>query len=175
MLLVMGDFNAKVGSREPSAMSSAAHRLGSLPAGMLAANVAARQLPMPAGSTTTAADVAAYPPPAPTGSTSTETLTAQSLLLLGRHTASSSPHSCVHHWPQTSEPMAPPPTQAVINVQRPLSTTSAFASGHRCNKAGATRYSYSRAASRSTGHTRRGMASSLPVELFGFYAKYRVI
>ena len=48
MLLIMGDFNAKVGSREPSAMSSAAHRLGSLPAGMLAANVAARQLPMPA-------------------------------------------------------------------------------------------------------------------------------
>jgi len=45
--------------------------------------------------------------------TTMEKLTAQSLLLLGHHTASpeSSPHSSVHHWLQTAQPLVPTPSQ----------------------------------------------------------------
>ena len=63
--------------------------------------------------------------------TSAQTLTAQSLLLLGRHAASpqSSPHTSVREWLQTSGTAAPPPSPAESVSSSSSELQQAFASG----------------------------------------------
>jgi len=63
--------------------------------------------------------------------TPVETLTAQSLLLLGPRTASpqSSPHSSVHEWLQTSGTAAAPPSPAESVSCSSFELQQVFASG----------------------------------------------
>lgn len=97
-------------------------------------------------------------------------LTAQSLLLLGRHAASpeSSLHSSIQHWLQTTELMVPPPS-AVESAPSsgypgrlptlPVGTEAATLAPR------APRTSH---VSHSSRRTRRSVASSMAAEIFGF-------
>jgi len=99
----------------------------------------------------------------------TETLTAQSLRLLGHHTASpeSSLHSSIHHWLQTAEPSVPPSSQvepslssnpSELHPPLPLGADAAIM---------APRTRTSRV-SHSTRRTRRSATSSVAAEILGF-------
>ena len=102
--------------------------------------------------------------------TSAETLTAQSLLLLGRRTAmpaSTSPHSSVHQWLQYTEPMPPP--SSVVSARSsdhqegpptlPLGADAAML---------APRAERSSRVSQVTRHTRSATTSSMAAEILGF-------
>jgi len=102
--------------------------------------------------------------------TSAETLTAQSLLLLGRRTAtpaSTSPHFSVHQWLQCTEPM-PPPSSVVFACSSirhegppalPLGADAAML---------APRAERSSRVSQVTRRTRRTTTSSMAAEIIGF-------
>ena len=131
-----------------------------------------------------AATATAYQPPTWTGSkpayasqyaavrtdvavhTSAETLTAQSLLLLGRHAASpqSSPHTSVREWLQTSGTAAPPPSPAESVSSSSSELQQAFASGAEA----AMVMPPPARSSRMSRTCRRSVASSLAMEIFGF-------
>ena len=86
---------------------------------------------------------------------------AQSLLLLGRHTASplSSPQSSVHQWLQSSEPMALPPIPVESSLFSDNSELQqALPIGGDGKMIAPLIARTSRAASRSTRHTRRSVA-----------------
>ena len=104
--------------------------------------------------------------------TSAETLTAQSLRLLDRHTVSSqsSPHSSIHQWLQTSETAAPPPSPAESLSSSRHEPQQAFPSstGAAMMAPPTGRFSRASRASRSTRHTRRSAVSSLAEELISF-------
>ena len=95
--------------------------------------------------------------------TSAETLTAQSLLLLGRHAASpeSSPHTSVHEWLQTA---APPPSPAESVSSSSFELQQAFASGAEA----AMVVPPPARSSRMSRTSRRSVASSLAMEIFGY-------
>jgi len=98
--------------------------------------------------------------------TSAETLTAQSLLLLGRHTASpqSSPHSSVRQWLQTFATAVAPPSPAESLSPSSSELQQAFPSGTNAAMMAPPTVLSSRAL-RSTRHSRRSAASSLAAEL----------
>ena len=98
--------------------------------------------------------------------TSAETLTAQSLLLLGRHAASpqSSPHTSVHEWLQTSGTAAPLPSPAESVSSSSSELQQAFAPGAEA----AMVVPPPARSSRMSRTSRRSIASSLAMEIFGF-------
>ena len=95
--------------------------------------------------------------------TPVETLTAQSLLLLGRRTQSS-PHSSVHEWLQTSGTAAPPPSPAesVSSSSSELQHVYAFGPEAAMVVPRPTR------SSRMSRTSRRSVALSLAMEIFGY-------
>ena len=102
-----------------------------------------------------------------------ETLTAQSLLLLGRRTVSpeSSPHSSVHEWLQASGTAAPPPSPAQSVSSSSSELQQVFASGADAAmvvppSARSSRMSH--ASRRSVAASRRSISSSLAMEMFGY-------
>ena len=98
--------------------------------------------------------------------TPVETLTAQSLLLLGRCTASpqSSSHSSVHEWLQASGTAAPPPSPAGSESSSSSELQQVFASGAEA----AMTVSPSARSSRMSRASRRSISSSLAMERFGY-------
>jgi len=142
------------------------------------------QRPPASATTTTLQDAARRLPAAPTPvcdtqfaavrtdvvCTSAETLTAQSLLLLGRRTAtpaSTSPDSSVHQWLQYTKPMPPP--SSVVSARSsdhqegpptlPLGADAAML---------APRAERSSRVSQVTRHTRSATTSSMAAEILGF-------
>ena len=95
--------------------------------------------------------------------TPVETLTAQSLLLLGRRSVSpeSSPNSSVHEWLQASGTAAPPPSPAQSMSSSSSELQQVFASGAKAAI-------MVPPSARSSRASRRSMASSLVMELFGY-------
>ena len=98
--------------------------------------------------------------------TPVETLTTQSLLLLGRCTATpqSSPHSSVHEWLQTSGTAAPPPSPAESISSSSFELQHVFASGAEqrwwCRPPDRS--------SRMSRTSRRSVASTLAMEIFRY-------
>ena len=101
--------------------------------------------------------------------TSAETLTAQSLLLLGRCPTSpqSSPHSSVHEWLETSGTRAPPATP-VGSVSSSSSELQQLVGPPTEAPVVVPPSVRSSRASRMSRTSRRSVASSLAMEIFGF-------
>ena len=103
--------------------------------------------------------------------TSVETLTAQSLLLLGRRTAtpaSTSRHSSVHQWLQCTEPMGPPPSSVVSarsSDHQEGPPTLPMGADAAMLEPRAVRLSR---VSHATRRTRRTATSSMAAEILGF-------
>ena len=105
--------------------------------------------------------------------TPVETLTAQSLLLLGRRTVSpeSSPHSSVHEWLQASGTAVPPPSPAQSVSSSSSELQQVFASGADAAMVVPPSVRSSRmshASRRSVAASRRSISSSLAMEMFGY-------
>jgi len=106
--------------------------------------------------------------------TTAQTLTAQSLLLLSRQPASpqSSSHSSVHHWLESTENMAPPPSPAESTLSSDRSELQvqqqALPLGADATTLAPSTAAMSRATSRSTRHSRRSATSSIAAEILGF-------
>jgi len=106
--------------------------------------------------------------------TTAQTLTAQWLVLLSRQPASpqSSSHSSVHHWLESAENMAPPPTPAKSTLSsdrsEPQAQQQALPLGADATTLAPRTAATSRAASRSTRHSRRSATSSIAAEILGF-------
>ena len=98
--------------------------------------------------------------------TPVETLSAQSLLLLGRRTASpqSSSHSSVHEWLQASRTAAPPPSPAGSMSSSSSELQQVFASGAEAAMA----VPPSARSSRMSRASRHSVGSSLAMEVFGY-------
>ena len=98
--------------------------------------------------------------------TSAETLTAQSLLLLGRHATSpqSSPHTSVREWLQTSGTAAPPPSPAESVSSSGSELQQAFAPGAEA----AMVMPPPARSSRMSRTSRRSVASSLAMKIFAY-------
>jgi len=115
----------------------------------IAAEAATRRPPTPAY----AADYAAVRTAV---HTTAQTLTAQSLVLLSRQPASqkSSPHSSVHHWVESTENMAPPPSPAesTLSSDRSEPQPQALPLGADATTLAPRPAATSRAASRSSRH-----------------------
>ena len=106
--------------------------------------------------------------------TTAQTLTAQSLILLSQQPASpqSSSHSSVHHWLESTENMAPPPTPAesTLSIDRCelQAQQQALPLGADDTTLAPRTAATSRAASRSTRHSRRSATSSIAAKILGF-------
>jgi len=104
--------------------------------------------------------------------TTAQTLTAQSLLLLSRKPASpqSSSHSSVHHWLESTENMAPPPSlaESTLSSDRSEPQPQALPLGADATTLAPRTAATSRAASRSTRHSRRSATSSIAAEILGY-------
>jgi len=128
-----------------------------------------------------AAEAATHRPPTPAYAadyvrtavhTTAQTLTSQSLVLLGRQPASpqSSPHSSVQHWLESTDNMAPPPSPAdsTLSSHRSQPPQHALPLGADAATLAPRTASTSRAASRSSRHTRGSASSSIAAEILGF-------